>query len=533
MSSSRTSRAATLGPSTPARSDVRSSVNSSTRSSNSISKSTSSSHSLTSDIAARALAASQEANKGSTVKAFTVLSKTPRQTKITSNVNLKVKKNVTLVKREPVDYTEDTSSVSSGSRLSSVSFKTEQSDDYKTLNPSKASGTRLVPTEKKDEITETKEEETRISCLTSPNFKEDISFVAKRLVNTKHCIIITGAGVSVSAGIPDFRSADGLYNLVKKRYPDVVVKGKDMFDAILFQNPKDTKIFCTFMAELRMLVSKAKITDTHRFIKKMDDEGKLLRCYTQNIDSIEKRLGLSSDLAQQKSLKVVQLHGDLLNVICTMCKTKYPFEEEILEIISDGDIPECPACEEKQVFRSAQGKRPITTGILRPDIVLYNEPHENGEIIGMIADKDINKGPGVVIVIGTSLKVHGIRQLVRDTARSVHSRKNGIMVLVNKTKLGKEWDSVFDYQFIDSSDDVIVELENEFNNLSKLKEQQRLERIRRSELKNAVNNIESSISSISSISSSSSSRRSSLSQVSIDSTNSSTRTRRSSRISIL
>ena len=79
----------------------------------------------------------------------------------------------------------------------------------------------------------------------------------------------------------DFRSENGLYNLVKTRYPDVVLRGKDLFDASLFRDQASTALFYTFMAELKLLVSVAVPTPGHVWIKTLQDKGKLLRCYTQ------------------------------------------------------------------------------------------------------------------------------------------------------------------------------------------------------------------------------------------------------------
>ena len=90
----------------------------------------------------------------------------------------------------------------------------------------------------------------------------------------------------------DFRSSDGLYNLVKARYPSTFVTGKDLFSSSLFRSPDSTSLFYSFIAELKLAVSAAEPSATHRFIKKLDDKGKLMRSYTQNIDGMEKRVGM-------------------------------------------------------------------------------------------------------------------------------------------------------------------------------------------------------------------------------------------------
>ncbi|KAJ3073642.1 hypothetical protein HDU99_001867, partial [Rhizoclosmatium hyalinum] len=81
--------------------------------------------------------------------------------------------------------------------------------------------------------------------------RRHFTLIAGALRRAKKVVAVAGAGISVSAGIPDFRSADGLYNLVKNKYPQSVVKGKDMFDASLFRDPTSTQIFYSFIAELK------------------------------------------------------------------------------------------------------------------------------------------------------------------------------------------------------------------------------------------------------------------------------------------
>jgi len=178
----------------------------------------------------------------------------------------------------------------------------------------------------------------------------------------------------------DFRSSDGLYNLVKNKYPQAVVKGKDLFDATLFRDPITTKVFYTFMGEFKEILSKAKITSTHRFVKELDNQGKLLRCYTQNIDSLERRLQLSTDITDKKNVKIVQLHGDMDRVVCTLCQETFEFTNDHKTVFKEGNSVPCPSCQSKSNIREMTGKRAISVGSLRPNIVLYNEHHINGNI---------------------------------------------------------------------------------------------------------------------------------------------------------
>ncbi|KAG0363244.1 hypothetical protein BG005_001977 [Podila minutissima] len=278
------------------------------------------------------------------------------------------------------------------------------------------------------------------------------------MLKAKKTIVVTGAGISCSSGIPDFRSADGLYNLVKKQYPKTVLKGKDLFDANLFRDCTTTAVFYTFISELHAQTLKAKPSPTHHFIKMLSEKGKLLRCYTQNIDCLEEELGMETSLVCEKGkvkkdVNVVQLHGSLRKLKCTICSEPYGFLNDFEKVFREGEAPDCPKCELNDVIRVAQGKRKIATGTLRPDIVLYNENHPFGDAIGKIQVSDLQKSPDVLLVMGTSLKVHGLRLLVRKAAKVVHENKKGKVILVNKTPVvGKEWSGVFDY-FIEGETD--------------------------------------------------------------------------------
>ncbi|KAF9168974.1 hypothetical protein BGX21_000769 [Mortierella sp. AD011] len=281
--------------------------------------------------------------------------------------------------------------------------------------------------------------------------ERNLQMVTDVMLKAKKTIVVTGAGISCSSGIPDFRSADGLYNLVKKQYPKTVLKGKDLFDANLFRDCATTAVFYTFISELHAQTLKAKPSPTHHFIKMLSERGKLLRCYTQNIDCLEEELGMETNLVCEKGkvkkdVNVVQLHGSLRKLKCTICSEPYGFLTDYEKVFREGEAPDCPKCELNDVIRVAQGKRKVATGTLRPDIVLYNENHPFGDAIGRIQLSDLQKSPDVLLVMGTSLKVHGLRLLVRKAAKSVHENKRGCVILVNKTPVvGKEWSGVFDY----------------------------------------------------------------------------------------
>ncbi|KAK9370804.1 DHS-like NAD/FAD-binding domain-containing protein [Lipomyces kononenkoae] len=281
--------------------------------------------------------------------------------------------------------------------------------------------------------------------------------VSSSVARAKRILLVTGAGISCNAGIPDFRSEDGLYAMVKKEYPTAVVKGRDLFDAILFSSPVSVSVFCTFMARLRSCILSARSTAVHKFIKHLYDCNRLLRCYTQNIDGLEGQDGLRLGV-EGKSAEVVQLHGDIHLLKCTLCGLKVSWSKEQHDALESGNVPECHICSEKAEERTNAGKRCPRVGGLLPNIVLYGEEHPDGDVIGRCINSDIKSRPDCLIIAGTSLKVLGVKTLIRKMAKAVHDR-GGVVVFVNKSSPAvSAWKGVIDYHIETDCDEWIDDL---------------------------------------------------------------------------
>ncbi|EPT01548.1 hypothetical protein FOMPIDRAFT_1161428 [Fomitopsis schrenkii] len=332
-------------------------------------------------------------------------------------------------------------------------------------------------------------------AATDATTRHRLSNLSLSVAKCKKILVVTGAGISCSCGIPDFRSSDGLYALVKQQYPDVVLKGRDLFDASLFRDSTSTSVFYTFISQLKRSIDNASPSPTHRFLKTLDTKRKLLRSYTQNIDGLEERAGLlgsSSHDAKShgkgkaklrvKDVRNIQLHGDIHRVRCTFCSAELPCTAEHLDVFNSGLAPNCPECTTRSKARVARSARPLKVGTLRPAIVLYDEPHPLGDDIGSIQTSDISRKPDMLIIMGTSLKVHGFKKLVKDFAKAVHesapspsaastsSPKNakalaGKVIFVNKTAPGAEWDGIIDYHVVGETDKWVERVLEEWKKL--------------------------------------------------------------------
>ena len=151
------------------------------------------------------------------------------------------------------------------------------------------------------------------------------------------------------------------------------------------------------------------------------------------------------------------LHGTLQRVICIVCKKRFTFSQEHHEHFKKGEAPDCPHCVDLNATRLASNRRSIAVGTLRPDIVLYNEHHVDGDRIAELASQDMRKRPDMLLVMGTSLKVAGIRKLVKDLAKEVRSN-GGKVVMVNKTAVTQtaEWKHVFDCHWVGEADEIVT-----------------------------------------------------------------------------
>lgn len=257
------------------------------------------------------------------------------------------------------------------------------------------------------------------------------------------------------------------------------VKGKDLFDARIWKDPTSTSVFYTFIASLRRQIREEikQITSTHQFIRTIRDSRKLVRCYTQNIDGLESRLGLCMDLERgrgdrsrftAKSMKmprtvlngtpdriadggceVVPLHGDLNVLRCTLCQQTSGWEESDREAsFLRGKAPQCLSCALSDQQRRDRGKRGTKIGSLRPNIVLYGEEHPAADAVGSITTHDLSLAPDVLLILGTSLHVQGVKTLVKEFARCVHARPKakGKVIFVNLSKPSESiWKDSIDY----------------------------------------------------------------------------------------
>ena len=187
-------------------------------------------------------------------------------------------------------------------------------------------------------------------------------------------------------------------------------------------------------------------TAFHHMLARLAQENRLTRLYTQNIDGIDASM---PPLETQVPLNVkapwprtIQLHGSLSKMVCQKCRHMLDFQGRLF----DGpDAPLCPACWETDMFRTAVGQRSHGVGKMRPRVVLYNEHNPDGDAITSVMNADVRSRPDALIVVGTSMKIPGVRCLVRNLCKVIHSRRNGKTIWINNDPpTGKEFDDCWD-----------------------------------------------------------------------------------------
>ncbi|KAI5467733.1 DHS-like NAD/FAD-binding domain-containing protein [Mariannaea sp. PMI_226] len=241
------------------------------------------------------------------------------------------------------------------------------------------------------------------------------------IAKSKNIILLTGAGISTSLGIPDFRSkGTGLYSKLEHLGLN---DPQEVFDIDVFR--QDPTIFYTVAKDI--LPETDRYTPTHKFIAMLNERGKLLTNYSQNIDNLEIKAGVPKE-------KLIQCHGSFGTATCVQCGYQM-IGDKLFPDIKAGKIPRCPRCiqtvratggaNKRKRSAGAEKKRRRwsadessddseydmpSVGVMKPDITFFGEALPD-EFSRRLTENDRDK-VDLVIVIGTSLKVTPVSEIV-------------------------------------------------------------------------------------------------------------------------
>lgn len=211
----------------------------------------------------------------------------------------------------------------------------------------------------------------------------DLQKARDLISNGKRMSALTGAGISVDSGIPDFRSEGGLW----KRYDPHEYATLDSF----IQNPKK---FWTMGRELAETILRAEPNAAHLALADLEHQGRLSGIITQNIDNLHQVAG---------NKNVIELHGNYLRAYCVKCKQEY-FGKEVHERVARGEIP--PTCIK-------------CGGVLKSEATLFGEPLPEEPMQQAIS---LCRHTDLMLVVGTSLTIYPaafLPQVAKNAGASV------------------------------------------------------------------------------------------------------------------
>lgn len=271
------------------------------------------------------------------------------------------------------------------------------------------------------------------------NRSEDVTTIEDALnlvANSNKILVITGAGISTSLGIPDFRSSKGFYSMVQHLG---LSDPQEVFDLELFHI--DPSLF--YSIAHMILPPEKMFSPMHSFIKVLEDQGKLLRNYTQNIDNLESYAGISKD-------KLVQCHGSFATASCVTCGLKIS-GEDIFDKIRAKEIPLCHQCTKRKndiLKKDDDYYFDESYGVFKPDITFFGEAlpsNFHDHIREDILECDL------LICAGTSLKVAPVSDIVDKVPEKVPQ------ILINRDPIGH---CNFDVSLLGYCDEVVSYMAN-------------------------------------------------------------------------
>jgi NAD-dependent deacetylase len=216
---------------------------------------------------------------------------------------------------------------------------------------------------------------------------DDIAALYKAITTAKHCVALTGAGVSTLSGIRDFRGKNGLYN---------DMDAEKIFDIDYFQ--KDPAFYYRHAGEFIYNINEKEASVVHTCLGDLEKRGFLKALITQNIDLLHQKGG---------SRRVIEVHGSPRVHYCLRCSSVRMGFEEAAAIVRSGDLPLCPNC----------GRA------LKPAITFF------GESLPMDALREAMEeaqAADLMLILGTSLTVNPAASLPLHTLR-----RGGRIVIVN------------------------------------------------------------------------------------------------------
>lgn len=217
-----------------------------------------------------------------------------------------------------------------------------------------------------------------------------IDFAADLFRSARRAVVLTGAGLSTSSGIPDFRSeGTGLWS-----------RDEPMEVASLNTFRTAPEKFFHWFRPLANQIFNAQPNPAHLALAEMEKAGLVQTIITQNIDTLHQKAG---------SKNVIETHGTMRSLTCTQCYQQVEAAAHLAEFVDKGEIPHCPKC----------------GGLLKPDVILFGE--QLPQKAWMQAQCDARQCD-LMMVAGSSLEVLPVASLpMQALDRGAH------LIILNNT----------------------------------------------------------------------------------------------------
>ena len=209
--------------------------------------------------------------------------------------------------------------------------------------------------------------------MTTEAYRDALERLREIIGRSRRIVFFGGAGVSTASGIPDYRSADGLYAGETGGLSPETILSKSFFYL-------QTEAFFDWYRK-HLLYPDAKPNAAHRYLYELEKQDRLRGIVTQNIDGLHRAAG---------NIRVYEIHGNVHENHCMECNAAYPMET----VLHAEGIPRCTC-----------------GGVIKPDVVLYGESLEKYVCIG--ARREITNAD-TLIVAGTSLSVEPAASFLED-----------------------------------------------------------------------------------------------------------------------
>lgn len=207
------------------------------------------------------------------------------------------------------------------------------------------------------------------------------------LTKTRNITVVTGAGISTEAGIPDFRGKDGIYTKLGENYV------MNIININAFR--RDPETFYSFYRQ-HFVFPPAEPGKAHIMLAKMEEKGWIKGIVTQNIDGLHEKAG---------SKKVISIHGTANRFVCQNPRCEALYDNDYF-LNYEGNVPYCEKC----------------GTVLKPDAVLFGENIKN-----YIGARQMIIEAQVLLVIGSSLTVYPLAGFVKE-----FSDRCKDLIIVNK-----------------------------------------------------------------------------------------------------